>query len=139
MDYETELEIAIAALAELKTLHSDFINVVATLAKPKVDGGFVRVTENELHAECLGVALRAVHKPVVRDGRLASLEYSFKAQSGDEDVLVWSMYLEPNGDLHADAIAGDRICSSRNTYLAGHIVARLATALLRSEFFAPNK
>ena len=139
MDYETELEIAITALAELATLHSTFMDTVATLAKQKVDGGHIGVTENELLAECRGVPLRTVHRPVVRDGRLAALEYSFKAQSGDGDVLVWSMFLEPNGDLHADPMAGERVCSSRNTYLAGHIISRLAAALLRSELFAPSK
>lgn len=138
MDYEHELAVAAAAFTALEKMHTDFMQYVSDLSDIKVNGGTLEVVDGELSAVVLGVHMRARHQPVVVDGRLGAVQYEFEATFKGKEVAIWSMYLEPRGTVSADPRGTDFVAGSRNGHLYGNVVARLASALMRSPILRPN-
>ena len=139
MGIETQFEIAVAAVAKLEQLHSQFMQQVAALNPSKIEGAELSVNNGELRAVCLGVPLQTIHRPVVSDGHLMSVEYGFRTKLGDEEFLVCAMYLEANGNLYSDSVSQELICQSGNTYLPQRLAPWLAASLLQSKVFAASK
>jgi hypothetical protein len=134
-----QIEIAGAAFAKLEALHTEFIDHVAGLENLEVNCGSIKTAGGELMAECLGVKLRTIHRPVVKDGNLRAIEYAFKATQDGEELDVFVLYLEPDENLYADSKRSDLICQARNIYLAKHLIERMASALLSSKIFVPKR
>ena len=132
-----EAEIAASALTKLENMHDEFVKYVQSLAIKKVNAGELDTDGKHLLVTCLGVHIRASHRPIVRDGRLSALEYPFLVAHRDQELLIWRMFLEADYSLYSGLDRQGPICSSTNLYLARYLITPLASALLRSPIFAP--
>ncbi len=139
MDLNKQFEIAVAALRLLEECHANFMKAIEGLKTPKIEGAELAVVDGEIQAVCLGVQLRAIHRPLVREGYLQVVEYAFRAQHREQELVVYAMYLEANGNLYEDALGKNLICQSGNTSLTHRLAPRLGAALLQSDIFLPSK
>lgn len=137
MDKLDKLEIAATELSILKSIHNAFMKTVNLLETKMVNGGEISVKDNELVAVYLGISLHTRSRYIARDGRLAAIEYAFFARNFDQDLKIWSMYLERDKELYSDLGKQIKEFSSTNIYLATFLLSRLSFALLQSPVFAP--
>jgi hypothetical protein len=138
MSIEGQLEAAAVALEEFEELHRDFMTSIANLKEPTVNGAAFQCIDGELNANCVGVKLRTRHRPIAREGKLESLEYTFVANDEVDEVPIWSMYLARDRRLYSDSSLASVICDMTNSYLLSRVAPRLASNLLASKVFAPR-
>jgi hypothetical protein len=136
MSIESQLEAAAAALEELEQLHREFMVSIANLKEPAVNGAAFQCIDGELNVTCIGVQLIAHHRPIAREGKLDSLEYTFVANDGTQEIPIWSMYLPQSRLLYSDSSLASVICDMTNPYLPKRVAPQLASNLLASKLFA---
>jgi len=117
MDELDELEIAATDLSILKSMHNAFMKTVNLLETKMVKGGEISVQENELAVTCLGIGLHTRSRHIARNGKLMAIEYAFFARNFDQELKIWSMYLERDKELYSDLNAQKKVCRSLSEFL----------------------
>jgi hypothetical protein len=138
---QTKLERAARSLKEMESIHTEFMDFVASLETPSVVGGEVKSNKvaGTLIANCLSIQLVAEHRFLAEDGTFNAVEYPFVHSVGEESSVIWTLQLkdERSGPALFAADTGSRLGDFKNQYLASRLIPLLADALLRSNAFKP--
>jgi len=137
-DTDGRINTAVSGLERLGEMHNSFLQMIESRPGANQDAGVIGVSDGEITMNCLGVDLSVRHKFVVRNGLPATIEYSFLAKYRDDELLIFNMYLEPNGVVYVDLNAETRLCDFNNTYISKIVLYKVAEMLLDSEVFAPT-
>lgn len=129
---------AVSRIEQLESMHEQFMEFVQRLSTKKQDAGTFGVSDNNLVVTCLGVPLTVRRKIIAHEG-LLNIEYAFVVPKNDDDIVVFTMYLEPHGNLFTDPLCKSRLCDYNNTYLANNVLNVVAIELLKSEVFEPTE
>lgn len=88
---------------------------------------------------CLDVKLKVRIHPVIVEADVPVLiEYAFVANLKDEDLTVFTMYLDHVGYLHKDHCQKERLTIHTGRSTISDIIYALADSLLTSKLFAPS-
>ena len=131
--------IAVSGIEQLESMHQQFMEFVQKLSTIKPHVGTLNVSDNNLVVTCLGVPLTVRRKIIAHEGLPSNIEYAFIVPKNDDDIVVFTMYLEPHGTLFTDPLCESRLCDYNNTYLANNVLNAVAIKLLDSEVFEPTE
>ena len=129
---------AATVLKELKNKHDEFVQFIRSKQEKVLDDGTFDTDGKNITASSLGVEFGVLSRPIVVDGELAAIEYSFVTEFQREDICVWRLYLGRQGKLFTDSKLSIAFCDFNNMYLRPYVVSALCNALLSSSVFSPR-
>ena len=129
---------AIRALAGLETRHRSFLTHIAAQSDVAINGGTVTVEDDIIIVNSLGVLCTTKRRPVAVNGVPVASEYTFTSSFENEEVAIWRIYLDVQGNIYEDSAFSNRFGDYNGTYIRNNIVLALAGKLLKSNLFAPK-